>query len=347
MINKENIYRKVCSNDDVICTTNNGEDFLEAVRQIEEMTTRKEIGLDQVNIEVSEHGYKLNGIPMRDLAVSNLCDRLGVAGHLLDRLSKEELVNLLRFASSKHSPKEIGLMVNVGPSVAAVLSGDYRVLHADKLFEAAEEKLVQMKGVFSSGLVTRDGFSAVYRLLDDKIAKIYRDRFNDMSLKHAVPVVTISTSNTGFAAASILPQLKLESTVFAVGKPLRVVHKGGADLDGFKENLDQIYAMFRESAENLERLRKVNIENPVECFYNVAKRVLIPKKYAVQAGNYLLISGATTALDIYLALTEVTWVADQCGASGAEINDLQEMVARAIFLDYIKYDIPYTDWKVN
>lgn len=283
----------------------------------------------------------------RPYAIKTACDRLGISGPVLNRFNNGKLAGVLNICKEEYPTEKI-LMVKMGNNLClAMLSDGYKILSAEQVFTKASEEAMKLGGSYNSGYITADIFSATYSIHNQKLESIYKDKFEE--LENSTPMITVETSNTGLSSVSVFPKFKIKNREIMIGKPLRTLHKGKSDLNTVKENFNQIYPMFKEAIEGLERLKKIRIENPLFCLKNIAKRVLIPKKYALMAAedfeNFIGFDNTITAYDVYFALSEVLFYAENDNKPKSTINNLQEQVARALYIDFAKYDVPYSDWK--
>ena len=282
-----------------------------------------------------------------------MCERLGISGPTLAKFSKSELAQILKFCSEKFTDEDSATLVKIGDRAAAVLSDHYKVVKADEIYKETSRAIKKLGGEFLGGYLTVDDFLVAYTLKNQGISKVYQEKLEDDDFfKDAVPVVQVATSNTGFSSVSIIPQFKVKNRLITIGRSMKEAHKGNTDIDKVKENLNQIFSIFKEAIEGLEKLKNVEIDNPEFCFKNVAKRVLLPKKYTMLAAadfegtvEYLNdIGKSVTAYDIYVGLTETIFHAENDGRPKEFINNLTELVSRSLFVDYKRYDTPYSDW---
>lgn len=336
------------------------EDFLKEVKEIEARTNRDDMPIRSVKFgeNVSEFPFddgagftikvNINGerayIPCRGYAVRTLCQRLGIEGPVLDRMNGKELTEILKKCAKKFRPEEQMKVVELDGTVLAVLSSGYKVMPADEIYRMAEDEVSKLGSKYLEGFVTDDIFSATYQITNPEIRRAY-DGFGELS-GDAVPMVRITTSNTGFSSVSVIPMFRLRGRDIIIGRSLNACHKGNSDEKTIEENLAQIFPLFKEAAEGLERLQKVVIEFPEKCILNVADRVHLPRKYVKLAAEELehMISWnqSVTAYDIYFALTEVMFHAQNAGAPKTALDNLREQVARVLFVDFKKYDVPYS-----
>lgn len=343
----------------------NETEFMDDIKEIEQNTTYVEVPLNNTyfkgnskvqNILVSDDN-DCTGISLyidndkkydcRPYAIKTACDRLGISGSVLNRFNNGKLAGVLNLCKDEY-PTEKVLMVKMGKNLClAMLSDGYKILSAKEVFYQTKNEVCKLGGSYYSGYINADIFSATYSIKNQKLEDIYKGQFEE--LENSTPMITVETSNTGLSSVSIVPKFKIKNREIVIGKPLRTLHKGKSDISTVEENLNQIYPMFKEAIDGLSRLKKIKIENPIYCLTNVAKRVLLPKKYVLMAAedfeNFVGVDDKITAYDIYFALSEVLFYAENDNRPKNILNNLQEQVARALYIDFAKYDVPYSDWK--
>lgn len=342
----------------------NEKEFLAEVQGIEKRTNREDMAIRSVKFGKENdnvaHPFDDNGefvikitknkekqlIPCRGYAVNTLAQRLGIQGPVLDRMNGKELTDIFKRCAKKFRPEEKMKVIELDGKILAVLSDGYKVIPADTIYDMAKSEVDRIGSTFLEGYVTDDIFAATYRI-DNKEVKAAYDDFDELT-GDAVPMVAIATSNTGFSSVSITPMFRMRGRDIIIGKALNACHKGSSDEKVIEENLAQIFPLFKEAAETLARLQKVTIEHPEKCILNVADRVHLPRKWVKMAAEELehLIgwNQTVTAYDIYLALTEVMFHAQNAGSTKAIIDALREQVARVLFVDFKKYDVPYSNY---
>lgn len=345
--------------------TKTEDEFLDKVKEVEantsyipaEIASLNFIGDGDTNVLELEENEKSNffvncnsgnelSLTCRPYSVKTFCDRLGISGPLLSKISNVKLAELLNFCKQEYPANEIIQVVKLGDNCClAALSDGYKVLEADEVFVKAFTEIKKLGGKYSSGYIDADIFHASYILRNKQLQEIYAEKFEEFS--NGTPMLDIETSNTGLSSVSIIPKFKFKDFELIVGKPLKVLHKGNSDMAAVDEAIGQIFPIFKSSIDGLTRLKKVRIENPLCCFKNIAKRVLLPKKYSMLAAENFetFLSDEVNAFDIYWGLTEVLFYAKNDERPQVFLNMLEEQVARALYLDYPKYDVPYSEWK--
>ena len=202
-----------------------------------------------------------------------------------------------------------------------------------------DQELLSKKGKFVLG--TADAYHAEARYnLPENIC----DNFRDVVPQGYIPTVLVQTSNVGLSGANIFPELTHKGNQIPVGAPLCLQHKGEASIEKFKENINQVYSLFHKSLHHLSELKDKTIKYPVSTLISVCKKNHIPKKYIAYAVEYFedLIDedDEVTAYDVYMAITEVIFMAESEGRTNKQVFALKENVARCLFVNWSEFDLP-------
>ena len=162
----------------------------------------------------------------------------------------------------------------------------------------------------------------------------------------ARPGLRFTTSDVGVSAANLYPILLLggSNRIIPLGDPLKLDHKNGADLDAFASSMDQLYACFKESIERQQQLLDVEIRYPYTTMLGVLKRIGITKKMSYEVADLFAgqsgVSSGCNAYQLYLAMSDVIFLAQCEGASAYRIAQLEENIARALRINWHEYDRP-------
>lgn len=345
-------------------STNTKEDFLSAVKEIERTTEYVDTKISDLQFdEFTETEYALdsglriscpdspgNGYNCLPYAVKTACDKVGISGPVLSRFSNKKLAEILNKCREEYKEGENVMLVTLPNEdrsyCISVLSDDYKILPAEEVFEESVKEIEKLGGSYAGGFVNTDIFYSLFEINNKELENTYKDKFED--LRNAVPMISVETSNTGLSSVAITPKFKIGSIEMIIGKPLKTLHKGESDMMAVRENINQIFPIFKEAIDGLSRLKNIKIENPLFCFKNIAKKVLLPKKYAMMAAEdfcNFIDDGEINAYELYFALCETIFYAKNDNRPKTFLNNLQEQVARALYLDFSKYDTPYSDWK--
>ena len=137
--------------------------------------------------------------------------------------------------------------------------------------------------------------------------------------------------------------------VINLGDPIRISHSGEADIEYFKEQLNQIYPRYKQAIENLEKLLEIPIEHPVNTMIGLINKLDIGKKIGSEAVDLFVAQsgeGPTNAHEIYYALNEVLFFAACRGSGNAQLLRLEEKLMRMLKYDWSEFDVSGTvAWK--
>lgn len=288
--------------------------------------------------------------PVREIALKSLLERAKVGGQALFKVSRRDFASIVNTCLKVQS--ESCQIVTVADKISAVLSDNYIPVSAVEVFETAAAKIRARfpNGEFVSGFVSHSLFAATYALNDESLLDVYRSQFPDLYSWDVEPMITIVTSNTGAAGVNIYPKFQCGRTQFIIGSPLTMEHRGGASIDKFSENLDIMYSVFTKAIKDFAKLQSVTIHHPIETFLNVAKRIGLPKKYALAASSdfeSFLDTNYSNAHDIYMGLTEALFYAEGDERDKVFLANMQEILARSLSLNWKDYDTASCDWRAK
>ena len=299
---------------------------------------------------------KVNGetYPVRSCAIKSILERARISGHALNKVSKSIFTQILNYCMDVTSGDS--LIKVADDKVSAVHGGDpkdYAILEILPLVQCVRSILDRdfagnhfLTANFDHSIVT-----AIWSLdgQANELMETYRQAVAEKGVTEAMsarPGLRFTTSDVGVSAANLYPILLLggSNRIIPLGDPLKLDHKNGADLDAFASSMDQLYACFKESIERQQQLLNVEISYPYTTMLGVLKRIGITKKmsYAVAdlfAGQSGVSSGCN-AYQLYLAMSDVIFLAQCEGASAYRIAQLEENIARALRINWHEYDRP-------
>lgn len=159
------------------------------------------------------------------------------------------------------------------------------------------------------------------------------------------PGLRFTTSDVGVSGANLYPILLTGGSdrIIPLGDPLKLEHKCGADLEAFKTGMDCLYAKFKESIESQQKLLEIDIRYPYTTLLGVLKRIGAPKRISYEVADLFSAQNGNdpcTAYHLYLAMSDVIFEAQCEGASGTRIAQLEEIIARALHINWHEYDRP-------
>ena len=104
-----------------------------------------------------------------------------------------------------------------------------------------------------------------------------------------------------------------------------------------------VYAQFEKALDKQVQLMNIEIRYPVTTLMRVLKRIKAPKKASYEAMDYFVaIHGDSpcTAYELLMQMSDVIFSAQCDGASGLRIAQLEEIVSRALNVNWHEYDHP-------
>ena len=114
-------------------------------------------------------------------------------------------------------------------------------------------------------------------------------------------------------------------------------------MEYFEEQLGLVYAQFEKAVDKQVQLINIEIRYPVTTLMRVLKRIGAPKKASYEAmDNFVAIHGddPCTAYELFMQMSDVIFDAQCDGASGLRIAQLEEIVSRALNVNWHEYDHP-------
>ena len=299
---------------------------------------------------------KVNGeaFPVRSCAIKSILERARISGHALNKVSKAVFTQILNYCMDVASGDS--LIKVADDKVSAVHGGDpkdYAVLEMLPLVQTVQAILDRdFKGNhFLTANFDHAIVSAIWSLdgQANELMDTYRKAVAEKGITEAVsarPGLRFTTSDVGVSAANLYPILLIggSNRIVPLGDPLKLDHKHGANLDAFESGMDLLYACFKESIERQQQLLNVDIRYPYTTMLGVLKRIGITKKLSYEVAD--LFAGQNgeetgcNAYQLYLAMSDVIFLAQCEGASGTRIAQLEENVARALRINWHEFDRP-------
>lgn len=299
---------------------------------------------------------KVNGetYPVRSCAIKSILERARISGHALNKVSKSIFTQILNYCMDVASGDS--LIKVADDKVSAVHGGDpkdYAILEILPLVQCVRSILDRdfagnhfLTANFDHSIVT-----AIWSLdgQANELMETYRQAVAEKGVTEAMsarPGLRFTTSDVGVSAANLYPILLLggSNRIIPLGDPLKLDHKNGADLDAFASSMDQLYACFKESIERQQQLLDVEIRYPYTTMLGVLKRIGITKKMSYEVADLFAgqsgVSSGCNAYQLYLAMSDVIFLAQREGASAYRIAQLEENIARALRINWHEYDRP-------
>ena len=290
--------------------------------------------------------------PVRSCALKTVLERARISGHALNKVSKTVFAEILNYCMGVASGDS--LIKIADQKVSAVHGGDpkdYTVMEMLPLFKAVCDYLDKEYpgNQFITAHFDHSIATAIWRLdgQADQLLDTYRREVAAKGLNPAklIPALRFSTSDVGMSGANLYPILLAgnESRIIPLGYPLRTQHKSGYDMEFFEEQLGLVYAQFEKAVDKQMQLLNIEIRYPVTTLMRVLKRIGAPKKASYEAMDYFVaIHGddPCTTYELFMQMSDVIFSAQCDGASGLRIAQLEEIVSRALNVNWHEYDHP-------
>lgn len=290
--------------------------------------------------------------PVRSCALKTVLERARISGHALNKVSKSVFAEILNYCMGVASGDS--LIKVADEKVSAVHGGDpkdYTVMEMLPLFKATNDFLDReypgntfMTAHFDHSIAT-----AIWRLdgqADNLLDTYHREiAAKGLQTEKMVPALRFSTSDVGMSGANLYPIFLVgaESRIVPLGYSIRTEHKNGVDMQYFEEQLRLVYAQFEKALDKQVQLMNIEIRYPVTTLMRVLKRIKAPKKASYEAMDYFVaIHGDSpcTACELFMQMSDVIFSAQCDGASGLRIAQLEEIVSRALNVNWHEYDHP-------
>jgi len=300
-------------------------------------------------IKVGEDLY-----PLRSTAYKSLLDRAKISETALPKLKREDLAGILNACLALHKAESLLLIRD--EKVSAVHSGDttdYSVLLINELLDALKTKLDERfaDNEFDTGYSDHSFTSAAWSLPGQKAdligayQKVLDSQGKTALAGKLMPGIRFSTSDTGVASAKVSALILGLQHPIHIGGMLAVDHRGQSKIMDFNEAIDMMFAKFCDAIANLEKLTNVYLDYPINAMTAICKKLAMPKKAALEAIGMFEVTcggGTATAHDIFMAMQEILFTSKIEGTPISKLLMLEESMARALTLNWEKYDYAKT-----
>lgn len=304
--------------------------------------------MDNTSLLLSVNGCEY---PVRSCALKTILERARISGHALNKVSNTVFTQILNYCMDVASGDS--LIKVADEKISAVHGGDpkdYAILEMLPLFQKVKDYLEnQFPGCnFMTATFDHSLAMAIWSLdgQTDELLDTYRREVAAKGLdtsKVVRPGLRFMTSDVGVSGANLYPILLVGSAnrIVPLGYPIKTEHKHGKDLEYFDEQLNLLYARFNEAIAKQTALLMIDVRNPYNTMLGVLKRIGAPKKASFETADmYMAQNGYApcTAYELYLAMSEVIFMAQCDGATGSRIAQLEEIIARALNVNWHEYD---------
>lgn len=290
--------------------------------------------------------------PIRSCAIKTVLERARISDHALNKVSKSVFAEILNYCMGVAAGDS--LIKIADEKVSAVHGGDpkdYTVMEMLPLFKATRDYLDREYpgNQFVTAHFDHSIATAIWRLdgqADELLDTYHREiAAKGLTASKLTPALRFSTSDVGMSGANLYPIFLAggESRIIPLGYPIRTEHKNGYDLEYFGEQLGLVYAQFEKAVEKQIQLMNIDIRYPATTLMRVLKRIKAPKKASYEALDYFVAlhgDDPCTAYDLFMQMSDVIFSAQCDGASGVRVAQLEEIISRALRVNWHEYDHP-------
>lgn len=129
--------------------------------------------------------------------------------------------------------------------------------------------------------------------------------------------------------------------------PLKVDHRR-SKVDGlteFEGAVSRLYARFRDTEETIQAMSNTWIHYPLNAYILMTQKVGLAKKYAKDGYEDLeryTGGSACSMYDLYMSMVLANETARKAGLKGLAMNNVEDMVAAVLALNWTDFDVPGT-----
>lgn len=308
-------------------------------------------------MDLPDYGYNgssqlmfVNGnlYPVGNSAIKGLIERAGLKADGWVKLKKfnpgdlSEVLNRCMKASTGYV-----CVLAQDEKVRAINSGRYAICPMSFVAKATDDwvKAERPKANFLNSYVCHDFASWTIDL------SAYTDevlgQFPELKSNGFVPALIVSLSNSGTASVSLRPALMINNLAFPLANSIDCAHigKGGASertsqmKTTVKNNFAFVFSELQKSAEEINKMRSINVSNAYNALLRGMKALGVPKEQGMEAAEQFqfLYPGSATAYDCYIAIVDTfTFVVRDNPKDYKKQFSVADAVARAGKFDWMK-----------
>lgn len=295
-----------------------------------------------------------NCYPVRSCALKSVLERARISGYALSKVSRAAFADILNYCLGVASGDSLIRLAD--EKVSAVHGGDpkdYAVMEMLPLFQHVCDYVNhEFPGShFVTAHFDHSMATAIWRLdgQADQLLDTYRREVAAKGLNPSgiVPALRFTTSDVGMSGANLYPIFLRGNAdrIIPLGYPIKTNHRHGVDLDYFDKQLNLLFARFRDAIQAQTKLLGVDVQHPATAMLGVLKKIGAPKKASYEALDYFLAvhgDSPCTAYELVMQMSDVIFSAQCEGATGIRIAQLEEIIARAMHVNWSDFDHPGT-----
>ena len=282
--------------------------------------------------------YEGRPIMLRVTAIPSFLDRLRISGDILSVIPKDMLARHLNDYAQYTSGTAL-LIENNGKG-EALLGQKYKLTPAEEIMEEAADFFANAD--FERGLYSHSFVCATWNIGEVKVQIPFDEDGNDLVFDQTI---TVSTSDNGRKAISVVPMMRLKNDRIGLSYclPLRMEHNGKSGIEEFRKMLDLIDKRFDDANQYIAKLLDIDLRYPANVLLSMCKFLKIPGKYGAPVYENRKIMWAKqthTAYEVYSALSEVLSLVLGENQSEQTLAEYRERFSRALKFDFEAYDLP-------
>lgn len=217
---------------------------------------------------------------MSDIALSNMAYSFIGAIANFKKLGKDFQKEALDVFSNANPGKTLKILYS-GEKIRAVQSIRYSPLDQYELFNglinALLKKVERKNLVLVKGEYSHLGTYATILLNETDLLDEYRKAYNAYNIlkenELIVPYVQFNTADIGTAAAKVEAGFYVGQDTIVLGDLISVDHVVGNTVDTFVSELNELFAAYKDLANDLKELLDIKIKNPLITLKNFMKAV--------------------------------------------------------------------------
>lgn len=277
-------------------------------------------------------------IPAYPTSLASLSERAGLFGKTITYHPIE--MN----GGFKYYQDECQIIMQEGTLLAAH-SNQYAYLRQDQLMQTAMLGLEEEMGCY-------EFIQGEYSPWMTKISWRFPEaKFTRLGIT-ATPALQFTTNDVAKCGANLHATMEVENYIDGkkeivscrMGQSLSCTHKDGHTISDFKNNIEMVFSLLKDSEEKIMELREITILHPEDCFMNLVRHYNLPIKAGEKALDDFSVFRPETvnAFDLYLYLWNITMYLKAEKVPATKICDIEEIIARTAHLNaaaWQKFDV--------
>ena len=359
-----------CNENNLVKCFNNEDDFINHLKEVRNNSEWKSFQSDNVSFVVKDctlyviPSENATPVPVRECGITSIENRCDLYGSALDRL-------MIMFPNLVGEALTRAIQSKKNQILKGYLQyGEYSAIHSDtytpidmvEIFKRVISHIKSLNILKDDNCVeiaewSFERTSVLFKFDNSRLIKSYEDALErqDIEVSNIKPRVRVNVSD--IATSGINLNYSIITTIKGIryNIPLSsgdngIYHKGSLKkkYDALQDKLDNMFSLFDEAINDLNRLMQVIIYEPVNCMIGLFKSLKLPVKYSSEVvERFTAVNGnkPCTAYEIYAGMSEYLDVVETLSNDDlSEFKKIQieEILAKAIKKDFTKFDVSGT-----